>query len=93
MARQLSQSSHWLLLKKPCLPGEARQMAAYLAHTHLHIIAAEEARRAARDEYRQLFDNNPIPLYTCDHASLKFLDANEAALQLYGYPRELLPRP
>ncbi|MGD1085143.1 MAG: ATP-binding protein [Verrucomicrobiota bacterium] len=35
MARQLSQSSHWLLLKKPYLPGEARQMAACLAHTHI----------------------------------------------------------
>jgi PAS domain S-box-containing protein len=88
MARHLTQSSHWLVLKNPCLPGEARQIATYLAHTHIHITAAEEARRAARDQYRHLFDNNPIPLYTCDHDTLNFLDANEAALQLHGYTRE-----
>ncbi|MGA3179333.1 MAG: ATP-binding protein [Verrucomicrobiota bacterium] len=90
IARQLHQTSHWLLLKKPWLPGESRQIALFLAHTRTPITAAEDALRAARDQYRQLFDNNPIPIYTCDHDTLRFLDANQAALQLYGYPREQL---
>ena len=78
--------------KSPASPVKPARWPPTSRARHLHIIAAEEARRA-RDRSRQLFDNNPIPLYTCDHASLKFLDANEAALQLYGYPGEDPPWP
>lgn len=35
--------------------------------------------------YQELFKVNPVPMFIVDRRSLKFLDANEAALRLYGY--------
>lgn len=87
VARQLHPGGRWFLLKKPFLPGEVNRIASFLAHTSQQISAAENARHDAQEQYRQVFEQNPIPLYICDHATLKFLDANEAALQLYGYGR------
>jgi PAS domain S-box-containing protein len=52
------------------------------------IARVESALRAAQHQSRQLFDDNPIPLFTCDQSTLAFLDVNPAALQLYGYPRD-----
>lgn len=37
--------------------------------------------------YRAMFETNPLPMWVCHRESLKFLEANEAALALYGYPR------
>lgn len=43
------------------------------------------------DTYRALFVLNPQPMFVVDHAGTRFLDANEAAVDLYGYGRaELL---
>jgi PAS domain S-box-containing protein len=38
--------------------------------------------------YKNLFQLNPQPLWTLNTETLKFVDVNEAALQLYGYLRE-----
>lgn len=38
--------------------------------------------------FRSLFDQNPVPMYVRDRSLPDFLDVNEAALRLYGYPRE-----
>ena len=46
--------------------------------------------------YRKIFDHNPQPMWICQRESLRFIAVNEAALLLYGYPRdeflELFPR-
>lgn len=46
--------------------------------------------------YREIFENNPQPMWVCQRESLRFLAVNQAALLLYGYPRdeflELFPR-
>ncbi|MGZ5804867.1 MAG: bifunctional diguanylate cyclase/phosphodiesterase [Xanthobacteraceae bacterium] len=52
--------------------------------THLDIT--EEKRRES--SFRFLFDNNPIPMWVWDHATLRFLAVNNAALEQYGYDRE-----
>jgi PAS domain S-box-containing protein len=49
---------------------------------------AEIAFRNSAMQYRLLFSGNPNPMFVWDRATLKFLDANEAAVKHYGYKRE-----
>lgn len=44
--------------------------------------------QSAEGKYKQLFENNPMPLWVLDMETLRFLDVNDSALQLYGYSRE-----
>lgn len=71
---------------------------AYVAVTAIALFFAVRhlQRRAmrARDEqvesehaYRNLFDNNPDPMWIVDNQSLKFLAVNRAATRVYGYTR------
>lgn len=39
-------------------------------------------------KYRNLFENNPMPMYVLELPGLKFLDVNESAILQYGYSRE-----
>jgi PAS domain S-box-containing protein len=89
----------YLFLKAPLEAGAARQLAHFLARksdaarqareqSNSRLASAEEARRAAQEQYRLLFDNNPIPIYKCDQTTFAFLEVNEAAVRLYGYSRE-----
>jgi PAS domain S-box-containing protein/putative nucleotidyltransferase with HDIG domain len=43
---------------------------------------------ASEQRFRLLFENNPLPMWLVDQASLQFLEVNEAAIQHYGYIRE-----
>ncbi len=42
----------------------------------------------AEERFRTLFAHAPIPIWIYDATTLRFLDVNEAALELYGYTRE-----
>ena len=44
--------------------------------------------RNAAESFRLLFENNPVPMWVVEKASLKFIDINAAAVELYGYTRE-----
>ncbi|MDQ2806895.1 MAG: PAS domain-containing protein, partial [Chloroflexota bacterium] len=48
---------------------------------------AAQALRASEDRYRQMFENNPQPLWVHDQATLRFLAVNDRALAHYGYSR------
>ena len=60
------------------------------------ILAADVAQRrrsdaglsASEQRYRQLFEDNPQPMWVFDYETLCFLDANKAATRHYGYSRE-----
>lgn len=39
--------------------------------------------------FRLLFEGNPLPMWVQDRESLQFLDVNQAALDHYGYDRDL----
>src|SRR2546423_2196022 len=40
------------------------------------------------ENYKLLFYSNPLPMWTYDLQTLRFLDVNDAAIQHYGYSRE-----
>ncbi len=44
----------------------------------------------AQNEYRYLFENNPMPMWVFDRETLRFLAINDAMLASYGYSREEL---
>ena len=52
--------------------------------------ASEEALRAAEHRFRMLFAANPQPMTIFDLETLQFREANDTALELYGYTREEL---
>lgn len=45
---------------------------------------------AGREQYRRLFDGNPLPMWVFDRRSLQLLEANAAALREFGWTREQL---
>jgi PAS domain S-box-containing protein len=53
---------------------------------------AEEKLRDSDRQYRLLFHGNPNPMWVFDLETQSFLEVNEAAIQLYGYPREAFLR-
>ena len=54
----------------------------------LELGIANETLNASENQYRLLFDSNPMPMWVLDCANLKFLAVNEAAIGHYGYSRE-----
>ncbi len=44
--------------------------------------------QASEAKYRQVFDNNPSPMYIYDFDTLEILECNEAAVRTYQYTRE-----
>lgn len=49
--------------------------------------------RESEERYRELFNNNPMPMWVFDAETLCFLEANSAAVQHYGYnQKEFLTR-
>jgi len=54
------------------------------------LAQAREGLRRAEQQYRFLFEHNPVPMWVFDPGSLRFLAANEAMLGHYGYRRDEL---
>jgi len=55
------------------------------------VTEQARARKALADSetgFRLLFAANPQPMWVYDHATLKFIEVNEAAVRHYGYSRE-----
>jgi two-component system sensor histidine kinase UhpB len=48
----------------------------------------EEALRISETQYRQMFENNPLPALVFDFNTLKIIDVNETAITHYGYTYE-----
>ena len=43
--------------------------------------------KRSEESFRLLLEKNPLPMWVCDHESLRFLAVNEAAIEHYGYSR------
>ena len=52
--------------------------------------AAEEELRTSEQQYKLLFESNPLPLWMVDKNTMRVIAANEAAARLYGYTKEEL---
>ncbi len=42
----------------------------------------------SEEKYKELFENNPLPMWLFDSGSLKFLTVNNAAIQHYGFTKD-----
>ena len=51
-------------------------------------LAAEEALRQAARLYRDLFEQNPSPMWVYEVGTLRILAVNDAAIHNYGYSRD-----
>lgn len=49
---------------------------------------SEEVLRESEKKFRQLFMNQPHPMWIYDVGTLKFIEANDAAVNQYGYSRD-----
>ncbi|HEV8266251.1 MAG TPA: PAS domain S-box protein [Gemmatimonadales bacterium] len=49
--------------------------------------ATRQLEQTSEERYRTLFEQNPLPMWLYDPATLAFLDVNEAAVRHYGYSR------
>jgi PAS domain S-box-containing protein len=49
---------------------------------------AEQALRESEENFRLMFDNNPLAMWVYDIETLRFLEVNEAATTRYGYSRD-----
>jgi PAS domain S-box-containing protein len=54
----------------------------------LEQLKIKESLRLSEQQYRTLFDSNPLPCWIYDLETQKFLEVNEAAIKHYGYTRE-----
>lgn len=50
--------------------------------------ATEEALRRSEEQYRLLFESNPHPMMVYNVETLALISVNDAAVNLYGYPRD-----
>ncbi|MCC8426934.1 PAS domain-containing protein [Mucilaginibacter sp. UR6-11] len=47
-----------------------------------------EKRDRLKERYKKIFDLSPLPMWTFDTETLRFLDVNEAATKHYGYSKK-----
>jgi two-component system sensor histidine kinase UhpB len=48
----------------------------------------QENLQESEERYRELFNNNPMPMWVFDAITLRFLEANAEAIHHYGYSHE-----
>lgn len=80
----------WVRVNASVVRGESGE-ALYRVAMIEDISAARRDREqldASERRYRQLFDGNPMPMWTYDLQTLAFTSVNQAAISHYGYTRE-----
>lgn len=88
--RQNDGSYRWYLAR--ALPqrnenGEIIRWVGATADIHQQVLS-ENALRQSERRYRLLFEDNPLPMWTYDSETLRFLSVNDKAVRDYGYSRE-----
>ncbi|HQU81899.1 MAG TPA: PAS domain S-box protein [Pyrinomonadaceae bacterium] len=78
---------HWFRLD--CTPLTLTHGGVVVSYTDItEQKETENALRISEENYRNLFDNNPIPMWVYDLETLRFLQVNESVVHYYGYSRE-----
>lgn len=52
------------------------------------VVEATKQQTESEWKYRNLFENNPLPMWILEVPSLRFMDVNESAIRQYGYSKE-----
>jgi PAS domain S-box-containing protein len=68
-----------LLLPYPAVPADRA------TSPDARPAAADDPLRQSLEQYRSLFQHNPLPMMVFDAATLRFLEVNHAAEEQYGY--------
>jgi PAS domain S-box-containing protein len=68
----------------PLTYGQETMILATIADITKRREAENELRRS-EERYRELFENNPLPMWVYDAETLSFLAVNDAACRQYGY--------
>jgi PAS domain S-box len=74
----------WVLAKGMLISRNAKGKPLRMIGTHTDITD----KKTAEEYYKLLFNHNPLPMWTYNINTLRFIDVNEAAIQHYGYSRE-----
>lgn len=74
----------WIMARGMIMGRDSKGKPLRMIGTHTDITD----RIKAEEKYKQLFYNNPLPMWTYDLESLRFLEVNNAAIAHYGYTRE-----
>jgi diguanylate cyclase (GGDEF)-like protein/PAS domain S-box-containing protein len=88
--RQKDGSYRWYLARALPQRNDSGEIIRWVgASTDIHQqVLSEEAIRRSEQKYRLLFDDNPLPMWTYDCRTLKFISVNDKAIRSYGYSRE-----
>ena len=87
-----AQRAHALQASDEALRAELASVTRALEERETRRAAAAVALRISEQRARYLFDHNPQPMWVFDCETLRFLDANDAALAHYGYERDAFLR-
>ena len=82
--RAVDGSYKWILARGMIFKRSKDGRPSRLIGTHTDI----SERKKTEENYKLLFYNNPMPMWTYDRKTLQFLDVNNAAINHYGYSRE-----
>ena len=74
----------WVLAKGMLISRDAKGKPLRMIGTHTDITD----KKTAEEYYKLLFNHNPLPMWTYNINTLRFMDVNEAAIEHYGYSRE-----
>jgi diguanylate cyclase (GGDEF)-like protein/PAS domain S-box-containing protein len=70
------------------LPENAERLRGRSHHQQREVGRLSAALSRSEQEYRYLFDRNPMPMWVYDLETLQFLAVNDAAVRAYGFSHE-----
>jgi diguanylate cyclase (GGDEF)-like protein/PAS domain S-box-containing protein len=82
------QNREYLVVKFPFSNERGERFVGGTAIDITEREATIRALEASEARYRELFENNPLPAWVYDSATLAFLTVNAAAVKRYGWTRE-----